>query len=96
VRASDIGCRLGGSEFLVICPSSSRMNAAAVAEAILSEQQPFRTSDGVECWNGAVSIGIAEADSTIEGPEDLRRAAGQALYAAKRQGGACMAFSQES
>jgi GGDEF domain-containing protein len=44
VRASDIVCRLGGSEFLVICPSSSRMNAAAVAEAILSEQQPFRTS----------------------------------------------------
>lgn len=91
VRRCDIVCRLGGDEFLVICPLSSLSGAAVVAKTILAAQMPFHTADGVECWDGAISIGIAEAGKTMTRPEDLLQAADEALYAAKRQGGARMA-----
>ncbi|MDH5512560.1 MAG: GGDEF domain-containing protein, partial [Gammaproteobacteria bacterium] len=91
VRRSDIVCRLGGDEFLVICPHSSLPGAADVARKILAAKQPFCTADGVECWDGAISIGIAEATGAMTQPEDLLEAADQALYTAKRQGGARMA-----
>lgn len=90
VRASDIVCRLGGDEFLVICPHGSRAGATELARKILAERQPFLTVDGVQCWDGSVSIGVAEAVDSMKSPEDLLQAADEALYAAKRQGGACM------
>lgn len=88
VRTSDIVCRLGGDEFLVICPRSPRNGAAQVADKILASCAPFLLENGSECWNGALSIGIAEAGADMATPEDLLRAADAALYAAKRQGGA--------
>ncbi len=91
VRRSDIVCRLGGDEFLVICPHSSRSEAANVARKILAAKQPFYTTDGVESWDGAISIGIADARDAMTQQEDLLQAADQALYTAKRQGGARIA-----
>lgn len=88
VRTSDIVCRLGGDEFLVICPRSPRDGAAQVAEKILASCAPFHAENGTACWNGAISIGVAELRDGMLHPEDLLRAADDALYAAKRQGGA--------
>lgn len=90
VRSSDIVCRLGGDEFLLICPRSSRIEAATVGKKILAAQRPFKTANGVECWNGALSIGVAEVGPQMVQAEDLMKAADQALYIAKRQGGARM------
>lgn len=90
VRSSDIVCRLGGDEFLLICPHSSRIEAATVGEKILAVQRPFRTSNGVECWSGALSIGVAEIEPYMVQAEDLLKAADQALYIAKRRGGGRM------
>jgi len=90
VRSSDIVCRLGGDEFLVICPQSPAAGAAEVARKILAMKRPFLTPDGVPCWDGALSIGVATTDDTMEGAEDLMRAADEALYSAKRKGGARM------
>jgi diguanylate cyclase (GGDEF)-like protein/hemerythrin-like metal-binding protein len=95
VRASDIVCRLGGDEFLVICPRTSETGAVEVAKKILAARQPYRTMDGVVCWNGAVSIGLAEIGDGMSRPDDLVDAADRALYSAKRQGGACMAGGQD-
>lgn len=94
VRSSDIVCRLGGDEFLVICTQGTYAAAAEVARKILATRQPFFDADGTECWNGAVSIGVAEAGKSMAGFEDLLEAADKALYVAKRQGGARMAGSQ--
>lgn len=88
VRTSDFVCRLGGDEFLVICPRSPLAGAMLVAEKILAAREPFSTPDGVVCWDGAISIGVAEAGDTMTCPEDLLHAADEALYVAKRQGGA--------
>lgn len=88
VRASDIVCRLGGDEFLVICPRTDHAGATELARKIVAASLPFQTPEGVECWRGALSIGTAEADATMSNPEALLAAADRAMYSAKRQGGA--------
>lgn len=86
-RASDVACRLGGDEFLVVCPRSGRADAAAVAARILEARRPLPAPDGSPCWDGAVSIGVAEAGASTARVEELLAAADRALYAAKGRGG---------
>ena len=88
-RASDIVCRLGGDEFLIICPRTGFAGARILAEKILATSTPFADANGTLCWHGSLSIGIAEASATMRDPKALLFAADQAMYAAKRQGGAC-------
>ena len=90
VRASDIVYRLGGDEFLVICPRSNREGVTVVASKILAESKPLQTAEGVECWDGSLSIGIAERNSSMDQYEDLLKAADQAMYLAKSKGGGCV------
>lgn len=87
IRASDIVCRLGGDEFLVICPRTGAAGARTLAGKLLASSTPFCMADGTPCWSGSISIGIAEASSAINSPEELLQAADQAMYQAKRQGG---------
>lgn len=90
VRTSDIVCRLGGDEFLVICPRSSGAGAVRAAEKILATRENFYNAQGKKCWDGALSIGVAEATPSMVLAEDLLKAADDELYNAKRQGGARM------
>lgn len=83
VRTSDYLCRMGGDEFLVICPDSG---AKQVAEKILSTNLSFASADGETIWGGSMSIGIAHADATITGYESLLVEADKLLYQVKRQG----------
>jgi len=87
VRNDDTVCRLGGDEFLVICPKCPEEDAANVAEKILDADKKYCNDQGMVLWEGPVSIGYAQARSSMARPEDLLEAADQALYAAKRQGG---------
>lgn len=96
VRGSDSVFRLGGDEFLVICPHTDLDGAAAVAKKILAARRPFHTAEGEECWDGALSIGVAMARSFMVRPDELLQAADQALYAAKRLGGACLMTTRQN
>jgi hemerythrin len=87
VRTDDIVCRLGGDEFLIICPQCAKKDATLVAKKILDAPKSYCNADGVECWNGAVSIGVAQAEYSMTQPEQLIKAADQELYAAKQKGG---------
>ena len=87
VRKSDIVCRLGGDEFLVICPRTSQSEANLLARKIDTARQPFFLADGVMCWNGSISMGIAEKVAGMKAADELLKLADRALYAAKRQTG---------
>ena len=80
VRASDISCRLGGDEFLVICHHCKKEGALAVAQKIRDSATLFLNHDGAICWDGSVSIGIAESDDDMLSVEDLLKAADLAMY----------------
>ncbi|MCF7936779.1 MAG: bacteriohemerythrin [Synergistales bacterium] len=84
-------CRLGGDEFLVICPHAGSDEAAGVGRAILASRRSHYTDAGEECWDGAVSLGYAAAGPSMDTPGDLLKAADRALYEAKRRGGDQMA-----
>lgn len=87
VRTSDYVCRMGGDEFLILCPGSDREGAAKVAKKILAELRPFQLDNGQICWSGSLSIGIAEASAALSSTTQLLEAADAALYEVKRQGG---------
>jgi diguanylate cyclase (GGDEF)-like protein len=87
VRSSDVVCRIGGDEIVVICPRSSLAGALEAGRKILTESRPLSTPEGVECWDGSLSIGVAAAQESMEKPEDLLKAADLAVYESKRSGG---------
>ncbi|ROR32048.1 diguanylate cyclase [Inmirania thermothiophila] len=83
VRNTDIPCRYGGEEFLVILPSTPLDGAAHLAERLREEVE--RTPvDGLRV---TISVGVAALpEHRGQGPDDLVEAADAALYRAKQAG----------
>ncbi len=83
-RASDVGARWGGDEFVVLAPDTSLDEAAHLAERIRSFVEEV-TTGGPEI---TVSVGVATFDPArwSATPEALVRVADTALYDAKRAG----------
>ncbi|MDW8365520.1 MAG: diguanylate cyclase [Abditibacteriales bacterium] len=86
LRLNDVVCRMGGEEFLVICPDTDVRGAVVCAERLRRavEAHIIRTAE----FNRHVtlSIGVAARGEGMPHPDVLLRAADQALYAAKRSG----------
>ena len=88
IRPSDIPCRQGGEEFVVIMPNTSDDMANAVAERVRRNvcSDPFVVERGMEYLNITVSLGVATTLSADEDVEDLIKRADLALYDAKERG----------
>lgn len=87
VRATDIVARLGGEEFVVLMPNTTRTGALAVGEKLRAslDQQNLRLKRHV--LHATLSVGVSEFAAGEAGPfEDLYGAADKALYAAKANG----------
>ena len=83
-RASDTVARLGGDEFVVLCESTNRDEAAAMARRVIDAiRQPIMI-DGTPLIVTA-SVGIADA-GVASTAEDLLRGADVAMYRAKKSG----------
>ena len=86
VRASDVICRLGGEEFLVVLPGTGLEGGIELAQRLRAglEAQPS-SFDGkaIAC---TVSIGVAAYAHHVEGVDALIASADAALYAAKLGG----------
>jgi len=86
LRATDTVCRVGGEEFMVLCPQGGLEGAAACAEKLRAaiEAHTF-TSDG-QNLKATISLGAAERGNAHEEASDLMREADECLYAAKNTG----------
>jgi diguanylate cyclase (GGDEF)-like protein len=82
VRATDIPCRVGGDEFAVVLPESSRDDAELLADRIAISIRAQKIS---KIGALKISAGVAELrpDDT---PADLFKRADNALYRAKNAG----------
>ncbi|MBC7329087.1 GGDEF domain-containing protein [bacterium] len=78
IRASDYAARLGGEEFAIVLPHTSKEAAAIMAERI---RKKIKESLGI-----SVSFGIGEFPSDANTLRALLRKADQALYEAKKKG----------
>lgn len=92
VRNDDIVCRLGGDEFLIICPHTFLQGAIKVANNILKEIKKLNVSIDGGFWSGSASIGVASSDPKMQGVEDLIKRADDQVYKAKEAGKNCVKF----
>ncbi|UDL07218.1 diguanylate cyclase [Marinobacter sp. CA1] len=91
-RDSDVICRIGGEEFVVILPGAAELPALDRAELLRrSVSERVIEVEGQTLRGLTVSIGVASWPGTIDSPEQLVRVADEALYKAKQQGRNCVA-----
>ena len=85
-RGTDMVCRIGGEEFLVIFPQETLQQAYTCAERWRQaiEQRAFAAQDS--SIHATVSIGISTRTPHMKGFLDLLKVADQALYSAKHGG----------
>lgn len=82
-RASDLVCRFGGEEFLVLCPDTDLTGAEQLAERLRSG---LAASDFEHDRRVTASFGVAEARRDLERIDRMLKAADEALYRAKEGG----------
>ena len=90
VRTDDRVCRLGGDEFLIICPKTSREGARKVATHVHAAIAKLSVSFPDGHWPGSISVGVAVKTAAMDHPEDLIKAADLGVYAAKDAGRNCV------
>jgi len=86
-RVSDIICRFGGEEFVILLPDTSLQDAFLIAEKLRNLIADVEIKLPQKSLNVTVSMGIASIDFTKDmGIEDIIKRADSALYVAKNAG----------
>jgi two-component system cell cycle response regulator len=88
IRGSDLACRYGGEEFIVVMPETEPGVAAVVAERLrqVVADEPFLIAQGSRRIDLTLSIGIATLAESGEAVAAVIKRADQALYRAKSNG----------
>jgi diguanylate cyclase (GGDEF)-like protein len=90
VRSTDIVCRYGGDEFVLILVNPDRRGAGRVAEEIREQTEAFKVPVSEGEVGVTLSIGVAYHSGITQTNltrEELMAEADAALYVAKAQGG---------
>ena len=94
IRGSDIACRYGGEEIIIIMPEASLGDTQQRAEQLRQGIKNLKLSHhGKSLGMITVSLGIASFPDAGSDGENLLSAADDALYQAKAQGRDCLVIS---
>jgi diguanylate cyclase (GGDEF)-like protein len=86
VRETDIVCRLGGDEFLIILINCPYPTIFRISKSIISAlQETFPIDNRINIKIG-VSMGIAHSDENLQDFDALIQAADEAMYRVKKHG----------
>ena len=85
-RGSDVLCRLGGEEFIVISVGGAPEAAMIAGERLRVAVESKAVHHGSFNEAVTVSLGVATATPEMQSFDDLIKAADEALYAAKEAG----------
>jgi diguanylate cyclase (GGDEF)-like protein len=88
LRKSDVMCRFGGEEFIVLLPETSQEDAVIAAKRICQtiSEQSLPTNSDLGPVVVTVSIGVTQLKTKTETLQDLIDEADHALYHAKQTG----------
>lgn len=87
IRKTDIACRLGGDEFLVICNYCNAEDAMHLAQKLNNEIKTHFQDKILKYWEPSISIGVSEVDDTCLTSSEVLNKADGAMYIAKNRGG---------
>ncbi|MEL6905236.1 MAG: diguanylate cyclase, partial [Planctomycetota bacterium] len=85
-RASDVLCRLGGEEFIVINVATDVETSEKAAERLRSAVHRHVIRHGAFQRSVTLSLGVAQMTDDMESIDDLIKASDEALYDAKESG----------
>lgn len=89
-RQQDSVCRLGGDEFIVICPELTIEEGVNLALEVHRQVETMRLNYDDYCWTGSISVGVAAIDTSTLDVSDLIKLADQSVYMAKNMGKNCV------
>ncbi len=89
LRDGDILARIGGEEFLVICPETDTAGALKCAERVRQAVEGNIIEPGGFDGHVTISAGVSTADDSMVDAYALLKAADEAVYAAKADGRNC-------
>jgi diguanylate cyclase (GGDEF)-like protein len=86
LRASDLACRYGGEELVMLLPDCSKDNAVARAQQLCDALRQLTTVEGGHSISVTASFGVATSPDDSTDLAGLVSRADGAMYAAKRAG----------
>lgn len=86
VRASDVACRYGGEEFMLILPDCTKEAATLKAEEMCNRLRTLAFKEGTGPSQVTASFGVAAYPNDAVEAETLVQVADAAMYEAKRNG----------
>ncbi|HTY64191.1 MAG TPA: diguanylate cyclase [Acidobacteriota bacterium] len=86
LRATDIVCRIGGEEFLVLCRDTDSKHAPMVAERLRQSIEEDRIAAGGTEIRITISIGVASKNASTPDVQTLMKNADLATYQSKTSG----------
>jgi len=86
LRKHDLVGRVGGEEFLVVCPDSSLGDTVVVAERVRNIINGEEIGDGVDQVKVALSAGVTMLTAGDDSADKVFSRADTALYKAKEKG----------
>jgi len=86
IRGIDVPARVGGDEFVIICPETPKMSARLVAERIRQGIEELNSQENGLPQEITVSMGVASFPGDGETPEQVLDHADRALFEAKARG----------
>ena len=95
LRGSDLKCRYGGEEFLVLLPETPLEGAKRVADTLRRELADLPVGWKGEVVRVTASFGVSVAMPSEVDPTALIARADAALYRAKNQGRNCVRLSMD-
>lgn len=87
LRSTDIACRIGGDEFVIVLPHTSAVQAREFANRLRKEVKLDLHRFAVKGMTPTVSAGVTQMNNNDNSYEDTLKRADAALYAAKASGG---------
>ena len=86
LRSTDVRCRYGGDEFLIVLPDTPLLGAQQVGELVRREMTSLTMVVGDKIIPVSISVGVATAGLAELGLTEFIQRADDALYQSKREG----------